>query len=132
MKTYNFSVRTTKREYFIDINKEINEFIQKSGISNGYVKIFAPHTTAGVTINNNADINVQKDILNMMKRIIPRKNFMNIEGNSDAHFKSSLFGNSQDIFIENNRLKLGEWQAIYFCEFDGPRTRKVLLQIYGE
>ena len=132
MKSYNFSIRTSTRVEFIDITENIVDFTKKSKIWNGYCKILSTHTTAGITINQNADINVQNDMVNMLNKFVPKTEFLNVEGNSDAHFKQSLFGNSKDVFVSEGKLQLGEWQAVFLCEFDGPRTRKVLMQIYGE
>ncbi|MHA1821107.1 MAG: secondary thiamine-phosphate synthase enzyme YjbQ [Promethearchaeota archaeon] len=130
--SYNFSIRTRKREEFIEITDEIKDYVRRSHVDNGYIKIFVPHTTAAVTINENADIDVQRDLLNILRKIAPRGvGYFHAEGNSDAHFKSSLIGCTIDVFIENGKLILGQWQGIYFLEFDGPRTRKIYLQIYS-
>lgn len=132
MKSYSFSIRTSARIEFVDITENVVEFTKNSEIQNGYIKILSTHTTAGITINQNADINVQKDMVNILNKFIPKTDFLNVEGNSDAHFNQSLFGNSTDVFISEGKLQLGEWQAVFLCEFDGPRTRKVLIQIYGD
>ena len=123
-------VRTTKKEELIDITHLISEEIEKHNVGDGRVLIFIPHTTAGVTINENADPSVRRDILLGLRSIgLESLGYSHAEGNSTAHIKSSIFGCSQDIIISNNRLVLGSWQGIYFCEFDGPRTRKVYIQI---
>ena len=103
-------------------------------ISNGDVIVYCPHTTAAITINENADPSVPHDILLTMEELMPhhRQGYRHSEGNSDAHCKSSLFGCSEQIMIKDKSLNLGTWQAVFFCEFDGPRTRKVVLQIRGE
>ena len=124
------SVRTIKHEQLIDITSEIREFVRNSNISEGKVTIFIPHTTAAVTINENADPDVQHDLILALKRISPNLlEFKHMEGNSDAHTKSSIIGCSQDIIINEGKLLLGTWQGIYFCEFDGPRTRTAIIRI---
>lgn len=125
-----FNIRTSKREEFINITSYIKGAIKESGVENGIVIIFVPHTTAGVTINENADPDVTIDMINGLNEIVPNlKNFKHIEGNSDAHIKASLIGSSVTVIIENGNLKLGTWQGIYFCEFDGPRLRKFYVKI---
>lgn len=126
----NFEINSRKRIELIDITLKIEEVVRNSEISSGVCHIFVPHTTAGITINENADLSVSQDILMKLNQVIPFKdNYSHIEGNSDAHIKSTIIGTSLTIFIENNRLLLGRWQGIYFCEFDGPRTRKVFVKI---
>jgi len=123
-------VHTIKHEQLIDITSEIKKFVKESNISEGKVTIFIPHTTAAVTINENADPDVQHDLIIALNRISPDlPEFKHMEGNSDAHTKSSILGCSQDIIIHNTKLLLGTWQGVYFCEFDGPRTRTVILRI---
>ena len=124
------SVKTRERTELIDITSDINKLIQKSGVSQGLCMIFVPHTTAAVTINESADHSVKSDILKILNQIIPwEANYRHLEGNSPAHIKSTLVGSSELIAIENQRLILGTWQGIFFCEFDGPRTRKVDVRI---
>ena len=124
------SVRTIKHEQLVDITSEIRQFVRESDISEGRVTVFIPHTTAAVTINENADPDVQHDLIIALNRISPDlPEFKHMEGNSDAHAKSSLVGCSQDIIINEGKLLLGTWQGIYFCEFDGPRTRTAILRI---
>ncbi len=124
------SVRTIKHEQLIDITSEIRQFVKESNISEGKVTVFIPHTTAAVTINENADPDVQHDLIIALNRISPDlPEFKHMEGNSDAHTKSSLVGCSQDIIINEGKLLLGTWQGIYFCEFDGPRTRTAIIRI---
>ena len=124
------SVRTIKHEQLIDITSEIRQFVRESDILEGKVTVFIPHTTAAVTINENADPDVQHDLTIALNRISPDlPEFKHMEGNSDAHAKSSLVGCSQDIIINEGKLLLGTWQGIYFCEFDGPRTRTAILRI---
>ncbi len=124
------SVRTFKHEQLIDITSEIRQFAKDSNISEGKITIFIPHTTAAVTINENADPDVQHDLIIAMSKISPDlPEFKHMEGNSDAHTKSSIVGCSQDIIISEGKLLLGTWQGIYFCEFDGPRTRTAIIRI---
>ncbi len=124
------NVRTTKREQLIDITSEIKQFVSESNTIEGRVTVFIPHTTAAVTINENADPDVQHDLIIALNRISPDlPEFNHMEGNSDAHTKSSLVGCSQDIIVNEGSLLLGTWQGVYFCEFDGPRTRTAILRI---
>jgi len=127
------SVKTRERTELIDITSNINQLIQKSGTDQGLCMIYVPHTTAAVTINESADPSVKSDILMVLNQIIPwEANYRHLEGNSPAHIKSTLVGSSELIAIENRRLILGTWQGIFFCEFDGPRTRKVDVRIIEE
>ncbi len=124
MKT--LTVKTYQREELVDITPQINKTVAESGIKNGTCLIYVPHTTAGTTINENADPAVKADILTAMRQIVPDSlPYNHGEGNSPAHVKASLMGSSIQIIIENGGLRLGTWQGIYFCEFDGPRTRSV-------
>ena len=124
------SVHTTEHEQLIDITSEIKQFVSNSNILEGRVTVFIPHTTAAVTINENADPDVQHDLILALNRISPDlPEFRHMEGNSDAHTKSSIIGCSQDIIINEGKLLLGTWQGIYFCEFDGPRTRTAIIRI---
>lgn len=123
-------VNSEKRNQLIDITARILEAVSESGVKNGLCHVFVPHTTAGVTINENADPNVKYDIIQTLNRLVPNDPaYRHMEGNSDAHVKSSLFGASEIIAIKDGRLSLGTWQAVYFCEFDGPRARKVWISI---
>ena len=125
-------IKTSKRMEFIDITERLNSFIRSSGIKDGICFIHVPHTTAAVTINENADPDVTNDIISKLTRLIPSSdNYAHIEGNSDAHIKSSLFGQTLNLMIEGGKLLLGIWQGVYFCEFDGPRTRKVYLKLHN-
>jgi secondary thiamine-phosphate synthase enzyme len=120
------SVRTGTRTQLLDITKEIQKAVDNNGYKSGLVTIFIPHTTAAVTINENADPDVQRDMLMEINKVIPFDDgYHHFEGNSAAHIKSSLFGFSETVIVEDGRLQLGTWQGIYFCEFDGPRNRKV-------
>ena len=124
------SVKTRERTELIDITSDINQLIQKSGTDQGLCMIYVPHTTAALTINESADPSVKSDILMILNQIIPwEATYRHLEGNSPAHIKSTLVGSSKLIAIENRRLRLGTWQGIFFCEFDGPRTRKVDVHI---
>jgi len=126
-------VKTTERTQMIDITWKIKEVVEQSNLKNGLVVIHIPHTTAAVTINENADPDVQIDMTRFMDELVPQKGyFRHAEGNSDSHIKSSLFGVDQTIIVENGKMLLGVWQGIYFCEFDGPRHRKVFVKIVGD
>jgi len=127
-------IRTKRRREFIDITKEVENIIKKEKIEKGICVVFCPHTTAGLTINENADPSVKKDIAEHLQELVPEnKSYSHAEGNSDAHIKSSLLGSSLNIIIEDKNLVLGTWQGIYFCEFDGPRLRRVQIKtIKGE
>ena len=127
------NIKSPKREILLDISNDINVLVSKSGIREGICRIFVPHTTAGITINENADPAVKKDIIMYLKKLIPKSDdFSHFEGNSDAHIKTSLIGNSVDVLIHDGELVLGTWQGIMFAEFDGPRNRKLYVQIQGE
>lgn len=122
------TIRTQSRCEMLDITERIAEKVRESGIREGLCRVFIPHTTAAVTINENADPDVPLDILAALDRMVPLSgHYRHTEGNSAAHIKASLFGASQTVFIEDGRLVLGTWQSLFFCEFDGPRTRKVLV-----
>ncbi len=129
-----FRISTKSRNQMIDITGEVRSFVSQSGISNGDVIVYCPHTTAAITINENADPSVPHDILLTLEELLPhhRPGYRHSEGNSDAHCKSSLLGCSEQILIKDESLNLGTWQGIFFCEFDGPRSRKVIVQIRGE
>lgn len=125
-----FSLKTSKMQEFINITNQVREAVRKSGIKNGLAVIFIPHTTAGITINENADPDVVRDMIATLDKVYPVKgDYWHIEGNSHAHIKASLMGSSCSVIIEDGDLKLGTWQGIYFCEFDGPRTRKFYVKI---
>jgi secondary thiamine-phosphate synthase enzyme len=127
------SVLTNTRSEFVDITDRVQEAVRESGIADGLCHVYVPHTTAGLTINENADPNVRKDILTALEKKIPwQDNYSLTEGNAAAHIKASLMGFSQTIFVENRMLVLGTWQGIFLCEFDGPRQRKVLVRVEGK
>jgi secondary thiamine-phosphate synthase enzyme len=124
------TVNSTAREELINIDRDIAGFIKRSEIKDGTITIFVPHTTAAVTINENADPSVARDIITGLAMVIPRKGgYTHGEGNSDAHIKASLIGHSERLIVSGGRPLLGTWQSVYFCEFDGPRTRRMILQI---
>jgi len=126
------TVSTPSRETLVDITSHVHSAVKKSGISDGFCIVFVPHTTAAVTLNENADPAVKEDISEFLKKLIPRSaSFSHIEGNSDAHIKSSLVGDSETILVENGELVLGTWQGICFAEFDGPRKRNVHIKVIG-
>ncbi len=121
------TIKTSKRNEFIDITPQVQDLVGE--ISEAVVTIFAPHTTTGITINENADPDVPRDILKKLEALIPqRDNYSHMEGNSDAHIKASLFGSSVRVIVKDSQLLLGTWQSIFFCEFDGPRTRQLYVQ----
>lgn len=125
-----FTIHSTDRTSIIDITQQIQSIVKESGIKDGVCYVFIPHTTAGVTINENADPDVKSDMLMEINKVIPfNDSYRHIEGNSAAHIKASLFGNSETIFLKEGRLQLGTWQGIFFCEFDGPRTRQVWVNL---
>ena len=122
---------STPAEGFIDITGQVRRVVAAGAVQNGLCQIFVPHTTAGLTINENADPDVVTDMLAALDKMVPDLPYRHGEGNSPAHVKSSLVGCSITVPISEGRLCLGTWQGIYFCEFDGPRTRKVWVQLVG-
>ncbi len=127
------NVKSRHRNEFIDITSRIEAVLGEAGIRSGLCYICVPHTTAGVTINEGADPSVQHDILQALSHLVPRDAaYHHMEGNSDAHIKTTLVGSTQAVPIEDGRLVLGTWQSIFFCEFDGPRHRRVALEFMGE
>ncbi len=130
MTIHVLDIKTNQRVQFLDITKEVQQVVNKSGINEGVAYIFTPHTTAGLTINENADPDVTRDISASLEKVFPYiGNYLHAEGNSDAHIKASLMGSSENILINSGKLMLGTWQGIYFCEFDGPRRRSVWVKI---
>ena len=128
MQTIN--VKTHSRDELVDITSEVKRVVKQSGAQTGICLVYTPHTTAAITINENADPDVTSDIIKGMNSLkLESVHFNHSEGNSPAHIKSSLFGCSETLIIENGMLQLGTWQGLYFCEFDGPRNRKVYIQI---
>ncbi|GAB1534799.1 secondary thiamine-phosphate synthase enzyme YjbQ [Geovibrio sp. ADMFC3] len=127
------NISTTAKIRMADITRLLEDAVIQNGWEDGILTVFTPHTTAAVTINENADPDVQCDMTAFMNKLVPDEAyFRHSEGNSDAHIKSSLFGCSETIIVENSRLVLGTWQGVYFCEFDGPRQRKVWLKFIGK
>ena len=131
--TETISVSTHRRCEMIDITRHVEDALRKSGISAGTVTVSSPHTTAAITINENADPEVVHDVLLTLEELVPenRRGYRHNEGNSDAHVKSSMLGCTGTIIVEKGKMTLGTWQGIYFCEFDGPRTRKCRIQCAG-
>jgi len=124
-----FAVSTSRTMQFSDITAQVQKGVTASGIADGVCVVYNPHTTAGLTINEGADPTVQSDLLAALQKIVPQLPYQHQEGNSPAHVMASLVGSSVTVFIENGRLQLGTWQKIFFCEFDGPRSRKVMWRI---
>jgi len=124
------SVSTSNKNEFMDITQKIEEIVQEARVEEGTVTLFVPHTTAAVTINENADPDVKKDMIQALHRMVPgNEHYDHMEGNSPAHVKASLLGMSEILLVRKGKLILGTWQGIYFCEFDGPRTRKLIIKI---
>ncbi|HHN66084.1 MAG TPA: YjbQ family protein [Nitrospirae bacterium] len=127
------NIRTGSRNEMVDITEKIQAVVENSGVKDGICYLYVPHTTAAVTINEGADPSVKRDILNTLQKLIPADaGYAHMEGNADSHVKSTTVGPSQIVFIEDGRLLLGTWQAIFFCEFDGPRHRRVAVKIVGQ
>jgi len=127
---HQFTVSTRARAQFVDITERVQEAVRDSGMGSGVAHVFVPHTTAGVTINENADPSVVADILATLDRLVPQDGaYDHSEGNSPAHVKASMMGFCQSVLVEDGKLVLGTWQAIYLCEFDGPRTRRVMVKL---
>ena len=130
MRFQELNIRTKSRTELVDITSQLQKIIHESKIESGLLTLYVPHTTAALAINENADPSVQHDILAELNRLIPFTGpYQHTEGNSAAHIKSTFIGPSQTIFIEGGKLALGTWQGVYFCEFDGPRSRKVWVKI---
>ena len=126
-------METQQREQILDITRQVAQFVSKQKHSSGLVAVYCPHTTAAVSINENADPDVKRDLLFHLKKSIPRSpEFQHSEDNADAHIKAVLTGLSQVLLVENGQIQLGTWQGIYFCEFDGPRNREVWLKFIAE
>jgi secondary thiamine-phosphate synthase enzyme len=125
------SIRTTKRSEMIEITDLVERLVRDAGIKDGLAVVHVPHTTAAVTINENADPDVKHDMLRKLSELIPKSEayYRHAEGNSDSHVKTSLVGNAVTLPIDNGRLTLGQWQGIQFCEFDGPRTRQIWVKL---
>jgi len=127
------SVSTRSRTELVDVTTLVQDAVRASDVENGLCVLYVPHTTAAVTVNESADPSVKEDILMVLNRMVPWKaEYRHLEGNSPAHVKATLVGPSQTVPVENGRLALGTWQGIFFCEFDGPRTRKMRIDIMSE
>ncbi len=130
---YTVDIKTNSRVEFQEITSKVRDILGRSGIKSGVCHVFVPHTTAGIMVNEHADPSVVEDIAAQLEEMVPQhKNYRHLEGNSPAHIKASLVGNSQALFIEEGRLVLGTWQGIFFCEFDGPRNRHILVKIVAD
>lgn len=128
-----FRIKTTRPQEFIEITGRIEEVVREQGVVSGMVTVFVPHTTAGITINEKGDPDVVHDILTSLENVFPEKgNYRHFEGNSHAHIKASLMGSSITVLVEHGRLKLGTWQGLYLCEFDGPRTRTIYVKVISD
>lgn len=124
------SISTRSGTEFLDITSKIDDLVRESRVKSGVCHIFVPHTTAGITINENADPSVKRDILDLLQRLVPfNGGYAHTEGNAAAHVKSTIVGTDKTVFIEDGGLRLGTWQGIFFCEFDGPRQRTVFINI---
>lgn len=127
-----YDLPTYKQCTFINITSYVRDSVKKSGILDGIANVFCPHTTAGITINENADPDVTADILAALQKMVPAMDYAHIEGNSPAHIKTLMTGSSVTVPVNQGGLALGRWQGIYFCEYDGPRDRKFYVQVVGE
>ena len=126
------SVKTSSRTELVDVTSQVQNELTQSGIRDGRLSLYVPHTTAAITINEGADPAVKADILMVLNQIIPwEANYKHMEGNSPAHVKASLIGSAETVIVSGGRLVLGTWQRVFFCEFDGPRNRKLHLQVSG-
>jgi secondary thiamine-phosphate synthase enzyme len=126
-------VKTSRRTHLVDVTEQVQGVVSASRISEGICYVYVPHTTAGVTINEHADPDVATDMEGAFDRLVPEKaGYLHAEGNSDSHVKAAMTGASQVIFVEGGKLALGRWQGIFFCEFDGPRDRKLCVQVVGD
>jgi secondary thiamine-phosphate synthase enzyme len=126
-------IRTRTREEFVDLTAEVERSVAVSGVPSGICVVTVPHTTAGITVNENADPDVRADMAMVLRKIVPDTfPYAHGEGNSPAHVKAALVGSSVTLLVEGGRLKLGTWQGVFFCEFDGPRTRQAWVRVFGE
>ncbi|AGY82322.1 MULTISPECIES: secondary thiamine-phosphate synthase enzyme YjbQ [Carnobacterium] len=127
---YSFELLTEEKQTFVNIDEYLQQVLCKSGVKNGLMLVFCPHTTAGITINENADPDVKKDLSLGLDQTFPnKKEYVHMEGNSDGHMKSSVIGASETLIVSKGQLILGTWQSVYFCEFDGPRKRTFFVKI---
>jgi secondary thiamine-phosphate synthase enzyme len=129
-RTAKLAIKTSRRTELRNITREVAEVVARHGAISGVCHVYVPHTTAGITINEGADPDVARDIEMTFDRMVPRDvGYRHAEGNSDSHVKTAMVGTSQTVLVENGRMLLGRWQAIYLCEFDGPRSREVLVRV---
>lgn len=123
-------ISTTSRTELLDVTSEVQKAVAESGVRDGVCHVYVPHTTAGITINENADPSVRQDILMELNKLVPfQDNYRHLEGNAAAHIKASIVGSSETILVDAGKLLLGTWQGIFFCEFDGPRSRRVITRV---
>lgn len=129
-KRVEISVSTSIRNEFVDITEKVRSVVEESGVKEGYVCLYVPHTTAAVTINENYDPSVQRDIIDKLSELVPHgAGYAHTEGNADSHIKSTIVGVTEYIPVVEGKIQLGRWQGIFFCEFDGPRSRRLLIEI---
>ncbi len=132
-KLYTIQIRTSRRMEMVDVTREVREVVRKSGVRSGICVLYVPHTTAAVTVNENADPSVRRDITKTLAKLVPAgAGYEHLEGNADSHIKATIVGPSETLIITDGDILLGTWQGIFFCEFDGPRTRKMFVKIWGE
>ena len=130
---YNLEIDTHTRQEMVDITRQVEEIVEKSGVKSGVCILYVPHTTAAITVNENYDPTVKEDILTTLRRLVPENYpYRHTEGNADAHIKAAIVGSSRVLFIENGGLVFGTWQGIFFMEFDGPRRRRVYVKIMAD
>lgn len=130
VKKTEISVSTSSRNEFVDITDKVGNMVRESGVKDGYVLLYVPHTTAAITINENYDPSVKRDILDKLSELVPpNAGYAHTEGNADSHIKSSIIGVTKFIPVMDGRIQLGRWQGIFFCEFDGPRSRRLLVEV---
>ncbi len=133
MKIIKKRIRTTAHTQLLDVTAAVNDAVKNAGVKSGLAVVWVPHTTAAVTVNENADPDVKSDISREINKIVPWEDgYRHVEGNSAAHLKASLFGAAETLLIEDGRLALGTWQDVYFAEFDGPRTREIWIKIFPD
>jgi secondary thiamine-phosphate synthase enzyme len=129
--THEIQIKTTTRNDLVDITKQVEKVVKESGVAEGICVLAVPHTTAAVTVNENADPSVKADIIAKLNELAPTgKHYRHMEGNADAHIKATLVGPSETLLVRGGCLSLGTWQGVFFCEFDGPRTRKVIIRVF--
>jgi secondary thiamine-phosphate synthase enzyme len=130
MITKEIQVKTTTRNDLVDITTQVEKVVEESGVSEGICVLAVPHTTAAVTVNENADPSVKADIIAKLSELVPAGDrYRHLEGNADAHIKATIVGPSETLLVRGGRLSLGTWQGVFFCEFDGPRTRRVVIRV---